>query len=113
MEPTLPKVGTTNAGKGITAAVAWLRTAADTKKCWACGCLHSAFVLADPFIRFVVVCGADSRQMVGHLPGQSLIALAHQGTNAERRIIGAKGKRPVRNFCHCAHSRDGSGKNGR
>ena len=54
-----------------------------------------ANVLANPFIRFVVVCGFDSRQMIGHLPGQSLIALAANGVNAERRIIGAKGKRPI------------------
>jgi tetrahydromethanopterin S-methyltransferase subunit A len=52
-------------------------------------------VLANPFIRFVVVCGADSRQMIGHLPGQSLVALARDGVNANRRIINARGKRPV------------------
>lgn len=54
-----------------------------------------ANVLANPSIRFVVVCGSDSRQLIGHLPGQSLVALAHHGVNAEQRIIGAKGKRPV------------------
>jgi tetrahydromethanopterin S-methyltransferase subunit A len=52
-------------------------------------------VLANPFIRFVVVCGADSRQMIGHLPGQSLLALAREGVAINRRIIGAKGKRPM------------------
>ena len=52
-------------------------------------------VLANPFIRFVVVCGDDSRKMIGHLPGQSLVALARDGINASRRIINAKGKRPV------------------
>jgi tetrahydromethanopterin S-methyltransferase subunit A len=52
-------------------------------------------VLANPFIRFVVVCGADSRQMIGHLPGQSPVALARDGMNPSRRIINAKGKRPV------------------
>jgi tetrahydromethanopterin S-methyltransferase subunit A len=52
-------------------------------------------VLANPFIRFVVVCGADSQKMIGHLPGQSLVALARNGVNDNRRIIGAKGKRPV------------------
>ena len=52
-------------------------------------------VLANPFIRFVVVCGADSQKMIGHLPGQSLIALAREGVNDNRRIINAKGKRPV------------------
>jgi tetrahydromethanopterin S-methyltransferase subunit A len=52
-------------------------------------------VLANPFIRFVVVCGADSRKMIGHLPGQSLVALARDGVNENRRITNAKGKRPV------------------
>ncbi len=52
-------------------------------------------VLADPNIRFVVVCGSDSRQAVGHLPGQSLAALAHGGIDDGSRIIGAHGKRPV------------------
>jgi tetrahydromethanopterin S-methyltransferase subunit A len=52
-------------------------------------------VLANPSIRFVVVCGEDSRKAIGHLPGQSLIALAQNGVSNERRIIGAKGKRPI------------------
>lgn len=52
-------------------------------------------VLANPTIRFLVVCGADSRQRIGHLPGQSLVALAREGVDAGGRIIGAKGKRPV------------------
>ena len=52
-------------------------------------------VLANPFIRFVIVCGADSQKMIGHLPGQSLVALARDGLNANRQIINAKGKRPV------------------
>ena len=52
-------------------------------------------ILPNPFIRFLVVCGEDSRQAVGHLPGQSLIALARDGINDARRIVGAKGKRPV------------------
>ncbi len=52
-------------------------------------------VLANPFIRFVVVCGADSQKAIGHLPGQSLVALAREGINASGRIIDAKGKRPV------------------
>jgi len=52
-------------------------------------------VIANPHIRFVVVCGPDSRQAIGHLPGQSLVALAQNGTNEHQRIIGAKGKRPV------------------
>jgi len=52
-------------------------------------------VLANPNIRFVVVCGPDSRQAIGHLPGQSLVALARSGLDERSRIVGAKGKRPV------------------
>lgn len=52
-------------------------------------------VVANPHIRFIVVCGPDSRQAIGHLPGQSLVALARSGLDERQRIIGAKGKRPV------------------
>jgi len=52
-------------------------------------------VLANPNIRFLILCGADSRQAIGHLPGQSLLALAHAGEDARMRIVGAPGKRPV------------------
>lgn len=52
-------------------------------------------IVANPFIRFLVVCGADSQQAIGHLPGQSLIALSRYGYDERMRIIGAKGKRPV------------------
>lgn len=52
-------------------------------------------VLANPNIRSVVVCGPDTRQAVGHLPGQSLLALARSGVDDRGRIVGAKGKRPV------------------
>lgn len=52
-------------------------------------------VLANPNIRFVLLCGQDSRQAVGHLPGQSLIQLACSGIDSKGRIIGAKGKRPI------------------
>lgn len=51
--------------------------------------------LANPNIRFVVLCGADSRQAIGHLPGQSLLALSRAGVDERMRIIGAQGKRPV------------------
>ena len=54
-----------------------------------------ANVVANPHIRFVIVCGSDSRQAIGHLPGQSLVALAQSGIDERQRIIGAKGKRPV------------------
>ena len=52
-------------------------------------------VVANPHIRFVIVCGADSRQAIGHLPGQSLVALAESGMDEYQRIVGAKGKRPI------------------
>lgn len=52
-------------------------------------------VLTNPNIRFLVLCGPDSRQAIGHLPGQSLLALAQAGLDDRGRIIGAPGKRPV------------------
>ncbi|GJL52955.1 MAG: hypothetical protein NPIRA02_00870 [Nitrospirales bacterium] len=52
-------------------------------------------VLANPYIRFLVVCGDDSRQAIGHLPGQSLVALARHGLDDRSRIQEARGKRPV------------------
>ena len=52
-------------------------------------------VLANPNIRFLVVCGTDSRQAIGHLPGQSLVALALHGLDDRFRIREARGKRPV------------------
>ncbi len=52
-------------------------------------------VLANPNIRFLVLCGEDTRQAIGHLPGQSLAALSENGTDAHGRILGARGKRPV------------------
>lgn len=52
-------------------------------------------VLANPHIRFVILCGADSRQAIGHLPGQSLLALGRNGLDDRSRIHCAAGKRPV------------------
>jgi tetrahydromethanopterin S-methyltransferase subunit A len=52
-------------------------------------------VLANPNIRFLVLCGEDSEQAVGHLPGQSLVALAANGLDERSQIVGARGKRPV------------------
>jgi tetrahydromethanopterin S-methyltransferase subunit A len=52
-------------------------------------------VIANPHIRFVVVCGTDSRQRIGHLPGQSLVSLSREGVDERQRIKGAAGKRPV------------------
>jgi tetrahydromethanopterin S-methyltransferase subunit A len=52
-------------------------------------------VVANPHIRFLIVGGTDSRQAIGHLPGQSLVALARAGLDERARIVGARGKRPV------------------
>lgn len=52
-------------------------------------------VLANPNIRFLMLCGEDAQQAIGHLPGQSLASLFQHGTDKRGRIVGAKGKRPV------------------
>lgn len=52
-------------------------------------------VLANPNIRFLVVCGQDTQQRIGHLPGQSLVSLFANGADERKRIRGAMGKRPV------------------
>ncbi len=52
-------------------------------------------LVTNPHIRFLVVCGADSHQAIGHLPGGSLLALARAGLDDRLRIVGAPGKRPV------------------
>ncbi len=58
-------------------------------------------ILANPHIRFLVLCGEDTRQAVGHLPGQSLAALFENGLDETGRIRGARGKRPVlKNVSH-------------
>ncbi|HKJ10440.1 MAG TPA: DUF4346 domain-containing protein [Gammaproteobacteria bacterium] len=52
-------------------------------------------VLANPHIRFLVLCGEDTRKAIGHLPGQSLSALIQYGVDEKMRILGAEGKRPL------------------
>ncbi len=52
-------------------------------------------ILANPNIRFLVICGDDTQKAIGHLPGQSLLALARHGVNEKQRILDALGKRPV------------------
>ncbi len=52
-------------------------------------------MLANPNIRFLVLCGEDTKQAVGHLPGQSLRSLFENGVDEQRRIRGAMGRRPV------------------
>ena len=49
-------------------------------------------VTANPAIRFLLICGRDSPLF--H-PGQSLVALAERGVDADRRIVGAIGYEPV------------------
>lgn len=50
---------------------------------------------ADPHIRFLVLCGDDAQQAIGHLPGQSMASLVANGADERGRIIGARGKRPL------------------
>jgi len=52
-------------------------------------------VLANPHIRFLMICGEDTRKAIGHLPGQSLVSLLENGIDEKNRIIAAKGKRPL------------------
>jgi tetrahydromethanopterin S-methyltransferase subunit A len=52
-------------------------------------------VASNPNIRFLLLCGDDTQQSIGHLPGQSLESLCRDGINERRRIRGARGKRPV------------------
>ncbi len=52
-------------------------------------------VLANPNVRFLVLCGEDTQQTVGHFPGQSFVSLAANGVDETGRIVGALGKRPV------------------
>lgn len=52
-------------------------------------------VNANPNLRFLIICGRDTEQRIGHLPGQSLVSLFANGIDERLRIIGAQGKRPV------------------
>lgn len=52
-------------------------------------------ILNNPHIRYLIVCGEDTQKAIGHLPGQSLVALGEYGVNEKMRIIDAKGKRPL------------------
>ena len=52
-------------------------------------------VIANPHIRYLILCGEDTQQAVGHLPGQSLQQLCEAGVDERGRIVGALGKRPV------------------
>ena len=52
-------------------------------------------VISNPHIRFLLLCGEDTQQTVGHLPGQSLECLFRNGLDDRARIKGARGKRPI------------------
>lgn len=52
-------------------------------------------LLPNPNVRFLVVCGEDTRKAVGHLPGQSLLSLMRKGIDENGRILEARGKRPA------------------
>lgn len=49
----------------------------------------------NPNVRFLIICGEDTQQAIGHLPGQSLVSLIANGMDDRGRIVGARGKRPV------------------
>ncbi len=51
--------------------------------------------LSNPNIRFLILCGEEARQAVGHLPGQSLKSLFDNGIDDRGRIRGAMGRRSV------------------
>lgn len=48
--------------------------------------------LSNPKLRYLILAGDDAP---GHLPGQTLLALAENGVDDERRVIGSNGKRPI------------------
>lgn len=50
------------------------------------------YILDNPDIRYIVLCGKDTK---GHLPGQALISLHKNGVDSEGRIIGALGRDPI------------------
>ncbi len=54
-----------------------------------------ANTLAQPHLRFLIVCGEDAKRAVGHFPGRSLLALAQNGVNGDGAIVGAPSKRAV------------------
>jgi tetrahydromethanopterin S-methyltransferase subunit A len=50
-----------------------------------------ANMISNPNLRFLLVCGAESK---GHLPGDSILALHRNGIDGEGRILGSKGAIP-------------------
>ncbi|VVB66274.1 Tetrahydromethanopterin S-methyltransferase subunit A 1 [Candidatus Gugararchaeum adminiculabundum] len=62
-----------------------------------------ANVLANPNIRFILVCGKDVQ---GHWPGQTLFSLHSKGIDSKQRVIGSKGAFPfIQNISKKAISR--------
>ncbi len=53
------------------------------------------YVLSNPAIRYIVLCGEDGKQAIGQLPGQSFLSLGQNGLDDKGKIIGALGKRPI------------------
>ncbi len=53
--------------------------------------------ISNPNIRTLIICGNESGHnlMSGHFSGQALLSLHSSGITEKKRIIGAKGKRPV------------------
>jgi len=49
-------------------------------------------VITSPTLRYLIVAGVDPQ---GHLPGQTLLALAENGVDDKGRFLGAPGKRPI------------------
>lgn len=54
-------------------------------------------IIANPAVRFLIVCGQESgaATLNGHLTGQTFLALKQNGINEQRRVVGSPGKRPV------------------
>ncbi|MDH7597656.1 MAG: tetrahydromethanopterin S-methyltransferase subunit A [Methanothrix sp.] len=50
-----------------------------------------ANIISNPNIRYLIVCGAESR---GHLPGDAIVSLHRNGIDESGRIIGAAGAIP-------------------
>ena len=48
-------------------------------------------IVANPNIRYIVLCGRESS---GHLPGEALLALKHNGIDESKRIIGSQALTP-------------------
>lgn len=51
------------------------------------------YIVNNPAIRYLIICGEDKDQAIGSYPGQSFLSLAQNGIDADGKIVGAKGKR--------------------